>query len=111
MSSTLRSALLALAALAPLGACSSVVEAVHGPELAPVGYPAALVPREQTILSPRETPGPGSANSLWRVGARSFFADQRAAKVGDILTVLITIDDSANVTNDTSRERKTTNNM
>jgi flagellar L-ring protein precursor FlgH len=31
--------------------------------------------------------------------------------VGDILTVLITIDDSANVTNDTTRERKTANSM
>jgi hypothetical protein len=57
MSARLRPALLALALLAPLGACSSVAEAVRGPELAPVGYPAALVPREQTIMSPREGPG------------------------------------------------------
>src|SRR5512142_220406 len=44
-----------------LGACSSVVEAVKGPELAPVGYPAALVPQQQEILplaSARE-PQPG----------------------------------------------------
>jgi flagellar L-ring protein precursor FlgH len=102
MSQPLRSALLALAVLAPLGACSSVVEAVKGPSLAPVGYPAALVPREQTILTPRENnPGPASANSLWRVGARAFFADQRASRVGDILTVLIEIDDKAKTSNTT----------
>jgi flagellar L-ring protein precursor FlgH len=97
----------ALALLAPLGACSTAMEAVRGPELAPVGYPAALMPREQQILSSsRDTsPGPASANSLWRVGARAFFADQRARRVGDILTVMIEIDDSAKTNNTTTSGR------
>ena len=105
----MRPSFLALLALLPLGACASVVEAVKGPELAPVGYPAALVPREQPIMplaSAREpTPGPAGANSLWRIGAREFFADQRAARVGDILTVQIDIDDSAKTTNSTTASR------
>jgi len=106
MSRALRSALLALAALAPLGACSTAIEAVRGPELAPVGYPAALVPREQAVMPMREAnPGAASANSLWRVGARAFFADQRAQHVGDIVTVLIEIDDSAKTNNTTSAGR------
>ena len=105
----MRLRLAALAALLPLAACSTVVEAVKGPELAPVGYPAALVAREQAIMplaSARE-PGPqrASANSLWRVGARTFFQDQRAGRVGDILTVNIDIDDSAKVTNATTSSR------
>ena len=110
MSRSFRSALAALAILAPLGACSTAIEAVRGPELAPVGYPAALVPREQQILSSsRDTsPGPASANSLWRVGARAFFADQRAQHVGDILTVLIEIDDSAKTNNNTTTGRTST---
>lgn len=87
-----------------LGACSTVREAVHGPELAPVGYPAALAPMDQKILA-RDTPQPASANSLWRVGARTFFNDQRASKVGDILTVQIDIDDKAQTTNSTSSSR------
>jgi flagellar L-ring protein precursor FlgH len=101
--------LAALALLAPLAACSTINEAVNGPELAPVGYPAALVPREQAVLpmaSVREpSPQPASANSLWRVGARAFFNDQRAGRVGDILTVQIDIDDSAKTTNSTSSSR------
>lgn len=100
---------LALIALAPLAACSTVAEAVRGPELAPVGYPAALVPRQQQVLplaSAREPlPQPASANSLWRTGARAFFIDQRANRVGDILTVHIDIDDSAKTINSTTSSR------
>jgi len=99
---TRSAALAALVLLAPLGACTTVREAVHGPELAPVGYPAALAPMDQRIISVTTTP---TANSLWRSGARTFFNDQRAGKVGDILTVLINIDDSAKTTNSTSSSR------
>ena len=103
----MRHRLIALAALLPLGACSHVVEAVQGPQLAAVGYPAALVPREQPMLaSAREPrPQPASANSLWRTGARAFFNDQRAGRVGDILTVQIDIDDSAKTNNASSSSR------
>lgn len=98
--------LLALAALAPLAACSTIGEAVRGPELSAVGYPAALMPREQQLLSAREpAPQSASANSLWRNGARAFFNDQRAKQVGDILTVQIDIDDSAKTTNATTSSR------
>jgi flagellar L-ring protein precursor FlgH len=95
-------AVAALVVLAPLGACSTVREAVKGPELAPVGYPAALAPMDQKILAVSTPP---TANSLWRAGARTFFNDQRAQHVGDILTVLINIDDSAKTTNSTSTSR------
>ncbi|MFL5295720.1 MAG: flagellar basal body L-ring protein FlgH [Phenylobacterium sp.] len=106
MRTRLAAALMVLAplSLASLGACTTVREAVHGPELAPVGYPAALAPMDQHIIA-RDAPQPASANSLWRVGARTFFNDQRANKVGDILTVQIDIDDSAKTTNSTSTAR------
>jgi flagellar L-ring protein precursor FlgH len=96
--------LLAPPLLGALGACTTVREAVHGPELAPVGYPAALAPMDQRILA-RDAPMPASPNSLWRTGARTFFNDQRASKIGDILTVQIDIDDSAKTTNTTSSSR------
>lgn len=95
--------------LAPLAACSTIKEAARGPDLTPVGYPAALVPQNQPMMpmaSVREpAPQPASANSLWRSGARAFFIDQRAGRVGDILTVQIDIDDKAQTSNSTSSSR------
>jgi flagellar L-ring protein precursor FlgH len=45
------------------------------------------------------------ANSLWRPGSRAFFKDQRAAQVGDIVTVLVNIADTANVENASAATR------
>lgn len=95
--------------LAPLAACSTVKETVRGPEMTPVGYPSALVPQDQSVLplaSVREPlPQAASANSLWRNGARAFFIDQRAGRVGDILTVQIDIDDKAQTSNSSTSSR------
>ncbi|MBU6499047.1 MAG: flagellar basal body L-ring protein FlgH [Rhodospirillales bacterium] len=45
------------------------------------------------------------ADALWRTGSRAFFKDQRAAAVGDIVTVLVNITDSAVLQNNTSATR------
>ncbi|AQR61217.1 flagellar basal body L-ring protein [Brevundimonas sp. LM2] len=101
----MRKSILALTAAAlALGGCSTVVETVQGPQLAPIGYPAQLVPVSQTYASVPE-PRSASANSLWRTGARAFFGDQRARNIGDILTVNIDIDDQAQTSNSTNRSR------
>jgi flagellar L-ring protein FlgH len=49
------------------------------------------------------------ANSLYRQSSRGFFRDQRAQRVGDIVTVLVTIDDQAEISNRTNRNRSSTN--
>src|ERR1700749_5015273 len=49
-----------------------------------------------------------SPNSLWRNGSRSFFKDQRAHQIGDLLTVAVVINDQANFANETQRQRTAT---
>ncbi len=51
------------------------------------------------------TPMPVS-NSLWRPGSRTFLRDQRAAQPGDLVTVLVSIQDQAQLQNTTERERE-----
>lgn len=48
---------------------------------------------------------PAASASLFRAGAGAFFSDQRAARMGDILTIKINIADKAEVGNNTSRVR------
>ena len=47
------------------------------------------------------------ANSLWRSGAKGFFRDQRARRVGDVLTVQVAMADNASWSNETTRSRQT----
>jgi flagellar L-ring protein precursor FlgH len=97
--------------LPALGACAATHDALLGPSMTPMNYPTALVATDQTVIVPREEHRHAASNSLWPASSRTFFTNQHASRVGDILTVLITIDDNANITNDTTRERKTSNNM
>ena len=103
---------LSLAALLPLTACGSLSEAVNGPKITPMAYPTAIVPTSQAVLqAPENGARPASANSLWRNGARAFFHDQRAMRVGDILTVNINVNDNAKLSNETIATRAGSNTL
>jgi len=49
--------------------------------------------------------GPTDASSLWTANRSSLLGDRRAGKRGDILTVVIEIDDSAEISNSSGRSR------
>ncbi len=80
--------------------------AATGPHLTPVSDPALLA-GVQTVSMPMPAANQNvsAPNSLWRQGARTFFNDQRATRIGDILTVKVSIDDKAELDNTTSRDR------
>lgn len=77
---------------------------IKNPQIQP-GYKPVSMPM------PYPEPPSYSANSLWRTGSRAFFKDQRASRVGDILTVLVEITDKAEFENTTERTRENSEDM
>lgn len=97
--------------------CNSTLD-----KLEEIGKPPKLAevtnPTEQAAYQPMTWPMPENApppkqyaNSLWQPGARAFFRDQRAARVGDILRVNIKIGDKAELDNATDRQRDSTDKL
>jgi len=76
------------------------------PKLSSIDNPTAQ-PGYKPVQMPMPKPETVSynANSLWRNGSRSFFKDQRAHQIGDLLTVTVNITDQANFANETQRNR------
>jgi flagellar L-ring protein precursor FlgH len=106
----------ALLGIALLGGCANTIERLtqvgQPPELTPIGNPAAQASyRPVSLPMPAQEPEIYPANSLWRQGARSFFKDQRARTVGDVLTVQVVIADQATVSNQTERTRDNEDNF
>ncbi len=100
-------ALLSLALSLPgCGALGRLSEVGHPPAMTPAGDPTRdPAYRPISLPMPRGQTEPAQANSLWRSGSRAFFKDQRAAQVGDIVTVLVNITDAANLQNQSTGGR------
>src|SRR5712691_5967617 len=77
------------------------------PPLTAINNPTAA-PGYKPVQMPMPAPQPAiyQPNSLWRTGSRAFFKDQRAHQIGDILTIIVNINDQANWQNETQRSRK-----
>ena len=101
---------LAWLGLALLAGCANTIERLtqvgKAPELTPIENPAAQPSyRPVSLPMPAQEPEIYPANSLWRQGARSFFKDQRARTIGDVLTVQVVIADEANLRSQSERAR------
>lgn len=108
--------LLAALALAVSG-CARLEDVGKAPDFTAPGAPyqpaPPPAPRRVALASPPPEPGPtgAAAASLWRSGPRSLFGDQRARRPGDIVTVVIEIDDKAEISNATQRNRSGSEDM
>jgi flagellar L-ring protein precursor FlgH len=94
------------------GGCSSIdrlSQIGETPKLSAIENPTTQ-PGYKPVQMPMPKPEAVSynANSLWRNGSRSFFKDQRAHQIGDLLTVTVNITDQANFANETQRSRTVT---
>src|SRR6267142_6903557 len=103
----LTGAMLSLAALA--SGCSSIdrlSQIGEKPKLTEIENPTTQ-PGYKPVQMPMPKPEQASynANSLWRNGSRAFFKDQRAARIGDLLTVTVNFTDKANIANESQRSR------
>ena len=93
-------------ALSACNALTRLAQVGEAPPLAAVENPAKLH-GNQPVTMPMPPPEvvARQPNSLWRPGSRAFLKDQRASEVGDILTVIIEIEDDASISNSTERSR------
>lgn len=94
-----------------LGGCNGIMD-----RLDHIGKPPPMAeitnPQEKAEYKPMTWPLPETppapkqyANSLWQPGARAFFRDGRAARVGDILRVNVKINDKLQFNNQTEGKR------
>ena len=92
--------------LAACGAADRLKTIGVAPPLSPIESPTTQA-GYRPVQMPMPAPDPAvfKSNSLWRSGARGFFKDQRAARIGDILTVQVKIADEAKIDNTTARSR------
>jgi flagellar L-ring protein precursor FlgH len=100
-------ALLAGVSLAGCSALDRLENIGEAPKLAAVGNPAGA---QIVEAIPRPAPITHDNNSLWQPGSQSFFHDPRAMHVGDVITVEVSVADTAKLQNSTSRSRTNSEN-
>ncbi len=81
-------------------------EVGDGPQISQIQNPVTR-PNYRPVSLPMPAPEvvEDNPNSLWRSGARAFFKDHRAKEIGDIVTVQMSLADSAKLENSTERDR------
>jgi len=104
--------IIALLSLSACGAGSRLANVGAAPTMDPIRNPAESasvqkvsmpMPNKQVIVPQK--------NSLWGGDRQTFFKDQRASDIGDILTVMIEISDEAELENETERRRNSSEDL
>ena len=92
------------ALLPVLAGCGTALEDIgHAPDMSPIGD--GMTASISQVVAPAR-PRPAMARySLWPEGKESMFHDHRARTPGDVITVLIQINDWATLNNMTKRSR------
>ena len=101
-----------LAVALALGGCGDRLDHLGKPPSmtapgAPLTAMEPVAPARAALTRKAPPPPPESYEvaSLWRSGPTSLFGDRRARTVGDILTVVVEVDEEANLDNQTDRQR------
>lgn len=105
-----RAICLAVAAACLAGCASTISDIGREPHMTPVGsglrQHRVEVPAEH--LRPATYRGDGS---IWQDGGADLFRDPRAAKIGDVITVRISISDRASLDSNSNRKRESTRDL
>lgn len=94
-------------ALLGLAACGRLDDVGRTPDFTPTDRGAEVIAMQsyEPATQAARSRSLGDRASLWSGGRGSLLGDRRASLQGDILTVVIEIDDSASISNSTSRAR------
>ena len=98
--------LLMATSLSGCGMLSRLAQVGQEPPLSPITNPVeAIGYKPVSMPMPHHEEYKQGANSLWSQGSSGFFKDQRASKVGDIITVKISAKDNALMENEMEQNR------
>ena len=103
--------MIGLCMIASAGCTGSIDHLTRAPKMTAPGAPKQTVPAiaaERVMVTTHTDPRmleQETSGSLWRSGPTSLFGDRRARGMGDILTVVVEIDEQAEMTNQTGRTR------
>ncbi len=99
-------ALMMATSLSGCGMWSRLQQVGQEPPLTPIENPVEAKGYEPISMPmPKVNEAKGGVNSLWSPGAKGFFKDQRASKVGDIITVKVSAKDNALMENEMEQNR------